>query len=96
MGAEAVSAIMAATRAMVAITKAITVFNVVPCLTIPVAHLAIVIAPCVDGSIAYSDLSSTTSLALEIGGLVHVAVNAATDASYGVSSGKVVRTPIHS
>ena len=90
MGAEAVSAIMAATRAMTAITEAIAVLNVVPCLTAPVAHLAIVVAPCVDGSIAYSDLSLTTSLALEIGGLVHVTVDVATDASYGVSSGEAV------
>jgi len=96
VGAEAVSAVMAVMSAMTAISKAIAVLNIVPCLTAPVAHLAIVVAPCMDGLIAYSDLSSTTSFALEIGGLVHVTVDAATDASYGVSSGKVVRTPIHS
>ena len=42
------------------------------------------------------DLGPTTSFALEIGGLVHVAVNAAMNASYSVSGGKMVRTPVHS
>jgi len=78
-----------------AIPETVTVFNVVACPAIPVAHLAIVLAPCMDGPIVDGDLGSTASLALEVGGLVHVAVDAAADASYSVSSGKMVRTLVH-
>ena len=80
---------------MAAISKTVTVFNAVACLTIPLAHLAVVLAPCMDSSVANGDLGSTTSLALEVGGLVHVAVDAVTNAGYGVSGGKAIRTPVH-
>ena len=75
---------------MTAISKAVTVFNAMACSATPITHLAIVLAPCMDGPIANSDLGLMTSLALEIGGLVHVAVDAATNASYGISGGKAV------
>ena len=65
------------------------------CLPAPVAHLAIVIAPCVDGSVTDCNLGSVASLALEVRGLVHVAVDVTTNAGYGVSSGKAVQTPVH-
>jgi len=77
------------------IPKAVAIFDVVACPATPVAHLAIVLAPCMDSPIADSDLGLTTSLALEIGGLVHVTVDATTDASYRVSSGETVQTPVH-
>jgi len=78
-----------------AISKAVTVFNVVACPSTPVAHLAIVLAPCVNGAIANGDLSPTASLALEVGGLVHVAVDVTVNTSYGISSGEMVRTLVH-
>ena len=80
---------------MTAIPKAVTVFDVVACLATPIAHLVVVLAPCMNGSIAYSDLSLTASLAFEVGGLVHIAVDAAANASYSVSSSEAVRTLIH-
>ena len=80
---------------MMAIPEAVTVFDVVACPATPIAHLAIVIAPCMDSPIADSDLGSTTSFALEVGGCVHVVVDAATNASYGISSGKAVGAPVH-
>ena len=73
-----------------AVPEAIAVFNVVTSFPTPVTHLTIVLAPCVNSLIAHSDLSPTASLAFEIRGLVHVAVNVATNPSYGVSSGKAV------
>ena len=80
---------------MAAIPKTVTVFDVVACPATPIAHLAIVLAPCMDSLVANSDLSSTTSLALKVGGLVHVVVDAAMNASYSVSGSKAVRTPVH-
>jgi len=65
------------------------------CLATPIAHLATVLAPCMDGPIADGDLGSATSLALKVGGFVHVVVDVATDTSYGISSGEVVRTSVH-
>ena len=80
---------------MAAISKAITVLDVVACPPTPIAHLAVVFAPGVYGAIANSDLSPTASLAFEVGGLVHVTINATADAGYGVSGSKLVRTLIH-
>jgi len=73
-----------------AIPKAITVFDIVTCFTAPITHFAVVLAPCMDGPIADGDLGSAASLALEVRGLVHVAINATMNAGYGVSSGKAV------
>jgi len=42
------------------------------------------------------DLGLAASLALEVGGLVHVAVDTTTNAGYGVSSSKSVGAPVHS
>jgi len=78
-----------------AIAKGVTLLNVVAGLTTPITHLAIVLAPSMYGMIADGDLSSTASLALEVGGLMHVVVNTTANASYGVSGGKAVRTSIH-
>jgi len=73
-----------------AIPKTVTVFDVVACPATPIAHLAIVLAPCMDSLITDSDLGSTTSLAFKVGGFVHVAVNAVADAGYSVSGGEAV------
>jgi len=78
-----------------AIPEAIAVLDIVTCLTAPITHLAIVLAPCMDGLITDCGLGSAASLALKVRGLVHVAVNAATNAGYGISSGKAVRALIH-
>ena len=78
-----------------AIPKAMAVFDVVACPPTPIAHLAVVFAPCMNSPIANGGLGPTTSFAFEIGGLVHIAVNAMADTSYGVSGGKTVRTLIY-
>ena len=80
---------------MAAIPKAITVFNVVASLSTPVAHLAVVFAPSMNGTIANGDLSLAASLALEVGGFVHVAVNMTANVSNSVSSSKAVRASVH-
>jgi len=79
-----------------AISEAVTVLDVMACPPTPIAHLAIVLAPCMNGLVANSYLGLTTSLALEVGGIVHIAIDATINASYGVSGGKMVRTPVHS
>jgi len=73
-----------------AISKAIAIFDVVACLPIPVAHFAVVLAPCVNGTIANSNLSSAASFALKIGGFVYVVVDAMSDTSYSISGGEAV------
>jgi len=75
---------------MAAVSEAMTVLDVVACPPTPITHLAVVFAPGMYGAIANSDLSLTASLALEVGGLVHVAINATVDVGYGVSGGKSV------
>ena len=80
---------------MAAVSEAVTVLDVVASPSTPVAHLSIVLTPCMDGSIAHSDLSPAASLAFEIGGCMHLAVNMTTNASYGVSSGEAVQTLVH-
>ena len=95
VGVETVSAIMTAMRTVMAISEAVTVFDVMACLSAPVAHLAVVFAPCMNSPIANGGLGPTTSFAFEIGGLVHIAVNAMADTSYGISGGKTVQTLIY-
>ena len=73
-----------------AVPKGIAIFNIVACLATPIAHFTVIIAPCMDGPIADGDLGLATSLTLKVGGFVHIAVDAATNVSYGVSSGKTV------
>jgi len=73
-----------------AIPKAIAILDVVTCLPTPVAHLAVVFAPCVDGPIANGDLCLVASLAFKIRGFMHVTVNATANTSYSVSGGKTV------
>jgi len=48
-----------------------------------------------NGTIANSDLSLMASLALEVGGLVHVTVDTMANTSYGISGGEMVQTLVH-
>jgi len=80
---------------MTAISKTVAVVDVVACLATPITHFTVVLAPCMDSPIADSDLGPTTSFALEVGGCVHVAVDTATNISYGVSGSKMVGAPVH-
>ena len=73
---------------MLAIAEGVAFFYIVACLTTPVAHLVIVLSPGIYGTIADSDLSPTSSFALEVRCLVHVAVDATTDASDGIGGGE--------
>ena len=75
---------------MTAIPETVAVFDVVACLTTPIAHLAIVLAPCMDGPIMDCGLGLAASLALEVRGLVHIMVDAAMNAGYGISSSEAV------
>ena len=95
MGAKTICTIVAAARAVMAVSETVAVFDVVACSSAPVAHLAVVLAPCMNGSIAHSDLSLAASLAFEVGGCMHFAVDMTVNASYRVSSSKAVRTPVH-
>ena len=83
---KTVSSVMAASQAVSAIAERIAFFDLVTSLAAPVAHFTIVLAPGMYGAVANGDLSPSSSLALEVGGFVHVAVNMVTDASNGVSS----------
>jgi len=78
-----------------AISEAVAVLDVVACPSAPVAHLAIVLAPCMSSPVANGDLGLTTSLAFEVRGLVHVVVDAAANVGYGVSGGETVRALVH-
>ena len=71
------------------------VLDAMACLSTPVAHLAVVFAPCVDGPIANSYLSLATSFAFEIRGCVHIVVDTMMNAGYGVSSSKTVRALVY-
>jgi len=95
MRTEAVSSIMAATRAMAAIPKAVAILDIVPSPAIPVTHLAIVLAPSVNGTVTNGDLSLAPSLAFEIRGLVHVVVNVMANVGNGVSGSEAVQALVH-
>ena len=78
-----------------AVSEAVTFLNVVSGPTTPVAHLAVILAPSMNSMVANGNLSFVSSFALEIGGLVHVMVDATMNASDGISGSKMVRTSIH-
>ena len=69
---------------MSAIAKGIAFFYIVTHLATPITHFVVVLAPGMYGTIADGDLSPASSFAFEVGGLVYVAVDAATDAGDGV------------
>jgi len=78
-----------------AVAKGIALFYIVTCLAAPIAHLVIVFTPGMYGTIADGNLSPASSLAFEVRGLVHVAVDAATDAGDGVGSSESFRASVH-
>ena len=80
---------------MSAIAEGVTFLNVVTHLTTPITYLAIVFAPGMYGAIVDSDLSLLSSFAFEIGGLVHVAINATAYSGNGIGSGKMFQTTVH-
>ena len=88
MRAETVKAIMAASQAVSAIAEGVAFFYVVACLTAPIAHFVVILAPSMYGTIADSDLSPASSFAFEVRGLVHVAVDAATDMGDSIGGGE--------
>jgi len=86
--AEAVEAIMAALQTVSAIAERVTFLYVVTCLAAPVAHLVVVFTPGVYGTITNGNLGPTSSLAFEVRGLVHVAIDVTTDTSDGIGGGE--------
>ena len=69
-----------------AISEAVALFNIVACLAAPVTHLAIVLAPSMNGTVSNGDLSPASSLAFEVGGAMHITINVAMNMSDSVSS----------
>jgi len=88
MRVETVKAIMSASQAVSAVAEGVALFYVVACLTAPITHFVVVLAPSMYGVIMDSDLSLASSFAFEVRGLVHVAVDATTDTGDSVGSGK--------
>jgi len=95
MGAKAVNAVMAASQAVLAIAEGVALFYVVTCLATPIAHFVVVFAPGMQGTVTDGSLSPSSSFAFEIRGLVHVAVNVATDAGNGVGGSESLQALIH-
>jgi len=71
-----------------AIAEGIAFFYIVTRLATPIAHLVVVFAPGMYGTIADGDLSPAPSLAFKVRSLVHVAVNTATNTGNGIGSSK--------
>jgi len=61
----------------------------VACLAAPVAYLAIVPTPSMNGMVSNGNLSSMSSFAFEVRGIVYIMINVVTDTGYGVGSSKV-------
>jgi len=95
MGEATVEAIMAASQTVLAVAEGVALFYVVACLTTPVAHFVVVFAPGMYGAITNGGLSPASSFALEVGGLVHVAVDVTADAGNGVGGSKSLRALVH-
>jgi len=72
-----------------AVAERVAFFDVMACLTAPVAHFVVVLTPGMNGMITDGDLGLVSSLAFEIGGLVHVVVNVATDVRDGIGGGEL-------
>jgi len=69
---------------MSAVTKGVAFLNVVTRLAAPVAHLAVILAPGMHGMVADCDLSPSSSFAFEVGGLVHVTIDATAYVDNGI------------
>ena len=88
MGAKAIEAVMTASEAVSAITKGVALFDIVACLTAPIAHLVVVFTSGVYGMIVDGNLGPVPSFAFEVRGLVHLAIDAATDAGNSIGGSK--------
>ena len=88
MGAKAINAIMATLQTVSAIAERVALFYIVACLAAPITHLVVVFAPGMYGSIANGNLSPASSLAFEVRGLVHVAIDATINRGDGVGGSK--------
>ena len=95
MGAKTISTFVASTRAVTTVPNAVTFFDVMACLSAPIAHLAVVLAPSVESSVTNCYQGSASSFALEVRGVVHVAIDASTNASDCVGSSESFGTSIH-
>jgi len=95
MGTKTVNAVVATSQAVSAITEGVTLFYIVTHLATPIAHFVVVFAPGMYGTVADGGLSPSSSLAFEVRGLVHVTVNAVTDAGNGIGGGKSLRASVH-
>ena len=80
---------------MLAIAEGVTFLNVVTHLTTPIAHFAILLAPGMYGVVANGNLSPASSFALEVGGLVHVAIDTTVYTGDGIGSGELFRTSVY-
>ena len=80
---------------MSAITEGVALLDVVTHLATPIAHFTIIFAPSMHGVVANGNLSLVSSFALEVGGLVHIVVDATTYAGNGVGGGKAFGTSVH-
>jgi len=80
---------------MVTVTEAVTFLNVVTGLTAPVAHLAVVLSPCMNSTIVNGDPGLASLSPSEVRGRIVVVVNVMIDAGNGVSGGKAVQALVH-
>ena len=92
---DATQSVMSATKAMAAVAKTVTLFNVVAGLTTPIACLAIVLSPRMNGTISNGNSGFTPSSPGEVRGRVVVVINVTANASNGIGGGKAVRTLVH-
>jgi len=92
---KAVNSIVTSSQAVSAVAEAVAIFDIVTGLAAPVAHLAVILAPSMYGMVADGDLSSSPSLALKIGGLVHVAINVMAYMGNGIGGSKSLQASVH-
>ena len=83
---DATQSIMSAAKAMATVAKTVTLFNVMAGLTTPIACLAIVLSPCMNGTISNGNSGFTPLSPGEVRGRVVVAVNATANASNSVKA----------
>jgi len=88
MGMKTVNVTVAALQTVLAIAEGVAFFYIVTRLATPVTHLVVVFAPGMYGMVVDGGLSSSSSFAFEVRGLVHVAVDAVADAGNGVGGGE--------
>ena len=75
---------------MTTVSEAMTFLDVMPSPTTPVAHLAIVFTPGMEGMVTNSNLSLVSSLACKIEGLVTVVIDMMANVGDGVSGSEAI------